>query len=142
MDGGWYAQPRPDRGVRVWYRPYFLPSCCDWASCSRLERRPIAAPPFLRPGGAGFLLGTDELGRSELARVIVASRIAIVAAFGSVVCGLVLGVAMGVIAAYVGGVVDQVLGRVMDFIFGFPSYVLPILIAVVLAPGCGSPASR
>jgi peptide/nickel transport system permease protein len=95
----------------------------------------IAAPPFLHPGGGGFLLGTDELGRSELARVIVASRIAIVAAFGSVVCGLVLGVAMGVTAAYVGGVVDQVLGRVMDFIFGFPSYVLPILIAVVLGPG-------
>jgi ABC-type dipeptide/oligopeptide/nickel transport system permease subunit len=95
----------------------------------------IAAPPFLRPGGAGFLLGTDELGRSELARVIVAARIAIVAAFGSVLCGLVLGVAMGVIAAYVGGVADQVLGRLMDFIFGFPSYVLPILIAVVLGPG-------
>lgn len=95
----------------------------------------IAAPPFLKPGGAGFLLGTDELGRSELARVIVAARIAIVAAFGSVVCGLVLGVAMGVIAAYVGGLVDQVLGRLMDFIFGFPSYVLPILIAVVLGPG-------
>jgi peptide/nickel transport system permease protein len=95
----------------------------------------IAAPPFLHPGGGGFLFGTDELGRSELARVIVASRIAIVAAFGSVVCGLVLGVAMGVIAAYVGGVVDQVLGRLMDFIFGFPSYVLPILIAVVLGSG-------
>ena len=94
----------------------------------------MAAAPYLSPR-AGFLLGTDQLGRSELARIIVASRIAIVAAFGSVLCGLVLGVAMGVVAAYVGGVVDQVLSRLMDFIFGFPSYVLPILIAVVLGPG-------
>ena len=94
----------------------------------------MTAAPFLRPGGH-FLFGTDQLGRSELARVVVASRIAVVAAFGSVLCGLALGVAIGVIAGYTGGAVDQVLSRLMDFIFGFPSYVLPILIAVVLGPG-------
>ena len=94
----------------------------------------IAAPPFLRPGGAGFCLAPTS---SAVANWLgsLSGRIAIVAAFGSVLCGLVLGVAMGVIAAYVGGVADQVLGRLMDFIFGFPSYVLPILIAVVLGPG-------
>jgi len=94
----------------------------------------LAAAPFLRPSGR-FWLGTDELGRNELARLIVASRIAVVAAFGSVLVALVLGLAMGVVAGYVGGTVDQLLSRLMDLVFGFPSYVLPILIAVVLGPG-------
>ena len=94
----------------------------------------MLAAPFLRPSRL-HLLGTDQLGRSELARIIVASRIVIIAAFGSVLIALFLGLTMGVLAAYTGGAVDQSLGRVMDFIFGFPSYVLPILIAVVLGPG-------
>lgn len=94
----------------------------------------FAGAPFLRPGGR-FLLGTDQLGRSELVRVIVAARIAVVAALGSVLVALALGLTMGVVAGYTGGLVDQLLSRLMDFVFGFPSYLLPILIAVVLGHG-------
>lgn len=93
-------------------------------------------------GGAAFLqpsmhnlLGTDELGRSELLRVIVASRIAVVAAFESVGIALALGTLLGVAAGYVGGVVDELFSRLFDLVFSFPVYLLGILVVVVLGPG-------
>lgn len=93
-----------------------------------------AGPSFVNPS-AHYWLGTDELGRSEVARIVVASRIAVVAAFESVGIALALGTVLGVAAGYVGGVVDEVLSRLFDLIFSFPVYLLGILVVVVLGPG-------
>ena len=70
----------------------------------------LITTPFLRPS-AHFWFGTDELGRSELSRVVVASRIGILAAVESVGVGICLGTPMGVIAGYFGGFIDEVLGQ-------------------------------
>ena len=94
----------------------------------------LVTTPFLRPS-AHFWFGTDELGRSELSRVIVASRIGILAAVESVGVGICLGTPMGVIAGYFGGFIDELLGRLMDLLFSVPGTLLAIAVIVVLAPG-------
>jgi peptide/nickel transport system permease protein len=92
------------------------------------------AAPFLRPSRA-FPFGTDSLGRNELSRIVIGSQIAVLAAILAVAFAICLGTVMGVVAGYFGGLLDEVCSRVMDFIFGFPSYLLPILVVVALGPG-------
>jgi ABC-type antimicrobial peptide transport system permease subunit len=84
---------------------------------------PTGAAPFLRPY-AKFLFGTDDLGRSEFSRIVVAARVAILASVESTAFALALGTILGVVAGYVGGLVDGVISRVMDFLFSFPTYLL------------------
>lgn len=94
----------------------------------------LIAAPFLRPSGH-HLFGTDELGRSEVSRVVVAARVAVLAAFESVFVGIVIGTPIGVIAGMSGSVIDEVLGRLMDLLFSIPAILLAITVIVVLGPG-------
>lgn len=93
----------------------------------------LIAAPFLGPSGH-HLFGTDELGRSEFSRVIVAARVAILAAAESVFVGIVIGTPIGVAAGMFGPVVDEILGRVMDLLFSIPAILLAITVIVVLGP--------
>ncbi|MDT7724941.1 MAG: peptide/nickel transport system permease protein [Actinomycetota bacterium] len=86
------------------------------------------------PSGAHWL-GTDDLGRDVLSRVIDGTKIAIVVAVLSVVIALVIGLAIGVIAGYVGGFVDMALTRSQDVLFAFPTLLLAIILVAVLGPG-------
>ena len=86
------------------------------------------------PSGAHWL-GTDDLGRDVLSRVIDGAKIAIVVAVLSVLIALVIGLAIGVIAGYVGGFVDMVLTRSQDVLFAFPTLLLAIILVAVLGPG-------
>lgn len=80
-------------------------------------------------------MGTDNLGRDVLTRVIVASpidgEIALVIVGGSILIGL----PMGSVAGYFGGRVDEVLMRITDLFLAFPSIVLAVAVAVALGPG-------
>jgi len=84
-------------------------------------------PPF---GGAG--LGTDQLGRDVLSRLIVASRVSMQAAVESVGIGVLIGVPMGLAAGYFGGAVDRILSRLNDAILAFPPLILAIAVVAVL----------
>jgi ABC-type dipeptide/oligopeptide/nickel transport system permease subunit len=86
------------------------------------------------PSGAHWL-GTDDLGRDVLSRVIDGTKIAIVVAVLSVVIALIIGLAIGVIAGYVGGFVDMLLTRSQDVLFAFPTLLLAIILVAVLGPG-------
>jgi ABC-type dipeptide/oligopeptide/nickel transport system permease subunit len=79
-------------------------------------------------------LGTDELGRDTLSRVIYAARISMEVAFIAAGVGLVCGTLIGVTAAFFGGLVDLVLMRLMELLFSFPA----ILLAVVLMASLGT----
>ncbi|MEE2785004.1 MAG: ABC transporter permease [Pseudomonadota bacterium] len=86
---------------------------------------------------ASHLLGTDQLGRDTLARLIYGARIALIVSLGAIGLGVAIGVPLGLIAVYFRGVVDDVIMRVMDALVVFPS----LLIAVGLAAALGGSLS-
>lgn len=86
------------------------------------------------PSGA-HLLGTDELGRDVLSRIIYGSRISLLVGIGAVSFGTVVGVTLGLVAAYARGVLDEVIMRAMDAMFAFPSLILAIGLVAVLGGG-------
>lgn len=96
----------------------------------------IAQP--LRPPGGPFPLGTDELGRDELSRVLYGARVSLYVGMISVGLAFALGVLPGLVAGYFGGWVDTVISRIMDITFALPAIVLAIVIASVLGANLAS----
>jgi len=79
-------------------------------------------------------LGTDDLGRDILSRLIYGARVSLAVAFGVQLVDLAVGVALGVISGYYGGRVDQLVMRVTDVMFAFPDLLLAILIMAIAPP--------
>ncbi|CAD6559179.1 putative D,D-dipeptide transport system permease protein DdpC [Paraburkholderia hiiakae] len=92
----------------------------------------------LQAPGAGSLLGTDELGRDVLARVLAALRTDLVVVAICVALPFVIGTAIGLVSGYFGGWVDRVIMRLVDILWAFPFYVLVISIVGALGPGTGN----
>jgi len=82
-------------------------------------------------------LGTDQMGRDMLSRVIHGTRISLLIGVSSVLLALFLGVPIGMIAGYYGGRIDGLLMRVMDLILAFPIYLLAIILMVIFTPTAG-----
>lgn len=82
--------------------------------------------------------GTDDLGRDQLSRVLVAARVSMEVALVSVGIALVVGVSVGLVSGYLGGATDSVLMRVVDVLFAFPVLLLALAIVAVLGPGLTS----
>ncbi len=102
-------------------------------------RSPIATDQmqtFARPSW-DYPLGTDQLGRDMLSRVIHGTRISLLVGVSSVVLALFVGVPLGLIAGYYGGRVDSIVMRVMDLILAFPIYLLAIILMVIFTPTAG-----
>lgn len=89
---------------------------------------------MLQGPNATHWLGTDEIGRDILSRIIFGARISMQVAFISAGIGLIFGTLIGVTAAYFGGFIDMVLMRFMELLFSFPA----ILLAVVLMASLGT----
>ena len=93
----------------------------------------------LRPiGTAGYLLGTDELGRDMLTRLIYGARLSLFMGVTPVVVAFFAGSAIGIGAGYVGGRVNTVVMRTIDVFFAFPSVLLAIALSGALGPGIGN----
>lgn len=95
------------------------------------DLRNTLADPFT----AGHLLGTDELGRDTLSRLLYATRVALLASLQAVLIAMVLGVPPGLVAGYFGKRVDLVIMRITDAVQSFPPLILAIAIVGVLGPG-------
>jgi peptide/nickel transport system permease protein len=104
----------------AWLAPYD-PSQTDWSQI----RKPASGP---------HLLGTDDLGRDVLARVIWGTRISIQAGVLSIILALGVGVPAGLVAGYYRGTVDQLLMRLTDAWLAFPFLILAIGLVTILGP--------
>ncbi|MBF8184272.1 ABC transporter permease [Nonomuraea sp. K274] len=87
------------------------------------------------PPGPAHWLGTDQLGRDVLSRVIHGARPSLLGAIALLAFATVLGVAIGVVAAWWRGWVDTVLARVTDVMFAFPGLLFVVLIIAVFDRG-------
>lgn len=90
----------------------------------------------LRPiGTPGYPLGTDELGRDMLSRLIYGGRLTLYIGLMPVVFAFIIGTTLGITAGYVGGIVNQAIMRTIDVFYAFPSVLLAIAISGALGAG-------
>ncbi len=88
------------------------------------------SPPFTE----SYLLGTDDLGRDLLSRILYGARISMVIGIVSVGIALVFGMLIGVVSGYYGGWLDKIIMRFIDIMLAFPYVLLTIVIVAILGP--------
>ncbi|MEO8539706.1 MAG: ABC transporter permease [bacterium] len=93
--------------------------------------------PRLKPPSSTYPLGTDNLFRDQLSRVIVGSRISLGVGFGAVAVGTVFGTLLGIVSGYLGGWADFIIGRMLDVMLGFPPLVAAIFFLVIFKTDSG-----
>jgi peptide/nickel transport system permease protein len=96
--------------------------------------RRLTPPGWVANGTWNHPLGTDQLGRDILSRIIYGSRVSLLVGFLSVAISLPLGVLIGLAAGYFGGKLDDVMMRIADTQLAFPFILLAITIVGVLGP--------
>ncbi|MCA2015693.1 ABC transporter permease subunit [Vibrio tritonius] len=104
-----------------WLAPYD-PMISDWMA--------ISSPPSW-----AHWMGTDDLGRDVMSRIIYGARISMYVGTFSVTLGMVVGIVLGLIAGYYGGKVDMLIMRGADVLFAFPGMLLAIAVVAILGPG-------
>ncbi len=90
---------------------------------------------LLPVGSPGFLLGTDELGRDMVSRLIFGGRLSLLMGVLPVALAFVIGTAIGLFAGYVGGRLNMLVMRTLDVFYAFPSVLLAVAVAGALGPG-------
>ncbi|MFW5730384.1 MAG: ABC transporter permease [Desulfonatronovibrionaceae bacterium] len=94
----------------------------------------INVDAVLEPPSPGHLLGTDNLGRDVLSRIVFGARVSLWVGFVAVGISLVIGVILGLVAGYFGRVVDEMLMRFVDVMLCFPSFFLILAVIAFLEP--------
>ena len=87
--------------------------------------------PNLKPGDAGHLLGTDELGRDVFTRLLYSARISLSIGFSVAIASVLIGSVIGAISGYFGGWVDTIFMRIVDVVNSVPSLFLNILVMAI-----------
>ena len=92
----------------------------------------------LRPPGAAHWLGTDQLGRNLLYRVLLGARTSLTIAVSAVAISIAFGLPLGIVSGYVGGWLDSLLMRFVDAMLSFPALLLALTISAMLGPSVGN----
>jgi peptide/nickel transport system permease protein len=95
----------------------------------------INVGPLLSPPSSQFPLGTDDLGRDMLSRIVSGGGIMLQVAILSVIVCIIIGVPLGLFSSHTGGVIDRFVSLIMDSVYAFPGLILAIAIALVLGRG-------
>lgn len=104
---------------------------------------PVLAPydpdaivgPFSGAPSAEFLLGTDQIGRDVLSRLLYAMRVSLLVGVMATLISTVIGVILGLLAGYFGGAMDMVIMRFTDMVMSFPYILLVLVAASIFKPG-------
>lgn len=95
-------------------------------------RDALLAPPAWQEGGSlTHLLGTDDVGRDVLSRLMYGARLSLLVGCLVVVLSLIMGVVLGLVAGYFGGIVDNVIMRIVDIMLALPSLLLALVLVAV-----------
>ena len=94
----------------------------------------LLPPAWLEGGNASYLLGTDDIGRDMLSRIIYGARLSVFIGLVIVLLSCVLGVILGVLAGYYGGIIDILIMRFVDIMLAIPSLLLTIGVVTILGP--------
>lgn len=106
---------------------------------SQLNLKARLLPPFWHAeGDASFLLGTDQLGRDLLSRLIYGARISVTVGIAGVVVSMLVGVVLGLLSGYLGGLFDTVISRMLDTFMSIPFILLALAVVGALGVGEGS----
>ena len=98
-------------------------------------RDALLAPPAWQEGGSmAHLLGTDDVGRDVLSRLMYGARLSLLVGCLVVVLSLIMGVILGLIAGYFGGLVDNIIMRVVDIMLALPSLLLALVLVAIFGP--------
>ena len=104
-------------------------------------RDALLAPPAWQEGGSmAHLLGTDDVGRDVLSRLMYGARLSLLVGCLVVVLSLIMGVILGLIAGYFGGLVDNIIMRVVDIMLALPSLLLALVLVAIFGPSIGNAA--
>ena len=120
--------------VFVMVAPYFAPqNPYDLANLNLLDGRLPPRSPMM--DGGFYWLGTDDQGRDMLSAILYGLRISLMVGLTAVVLATAIGSLVGLLAAYVGGVVDAILMRLVDFILGFPTILVALVLLAMMGRG-------
>lgn len=95
----------------------------------------LLPPAWIEGGNWAFPLGTDDIGRDMLSRLIHGARLSLFIGLLVVTLSLAVGVALGLLAGFYGGASDTLIARFMDILLALPSLLLAIVVAAILGPG-------
>ena len=90
---------------------------------------------LVRPFHDGFLLGTDNLGRSLAWRIAAGTAVSLFAGVAVTLLSMTFGMIMGAIAGYTGGIVDRLISGLIDLVWGFPVILVAVIFVGSLGPG-------
>lgn len=93
---------------------------------------------FAPPLAGAHVLGTDELGRDMLARILMGGRVSLLVGFIAMAIGMAVGILVGAVAGYYGGIVGAALMRFVDAVLCFPTIFLLLALAALVEPGLAS----
>ncbi len=98
-------------------------------------RDSLLRPPAWQEGGSWqFILGTDDVGRDVLSRLMYGARLSLLVGCMVVVLSLMLGVVFGLLAGYCGGAVDATIMRLVDIMLALPSLLLALVLVAIFGP--------
>ncbi len=116
------------------YADYIAPHDPESVGIAKCQSGDRTSSKFCAPGTDGALLGTDNIGRDVLSRLIHGATISMYVGLMTVLIGITIGTAIGIGSAYSGGILDIVVQRLVDALMGFP----PIILALGLMAALGA----
>ncbi len=90
---------------------------------------------YVRPFSDGHLLGTDQLGRDMLARLVTGIRISLLVGFGITLISLIVGTMFGTVAGFYRGWADSIISGLIEFTWGFPLILIAVILTGAFGPG-------
>ncbi len=95
----------------------------------------ITSVPLNGPPSASHILGTDAVGRDDLARLFAGGQVSLLVALASMACAILLGIGVGSFAGFFGGIIDNVLMRLTDVFLAVPLYLLLFVLSSSFTDG-------